>query len=352
LRLVPLYSLSDADFINESWNKEINSFREDYTKWEKHTLAEHVRKLADLLELKIDNKLISISKSEISSYLYGELKKQEIEVSDRTIQRALPPNFKIEKFRNKPDTMSAYHDPVWNIISNEDSPVLVESDQHGNVRVNGVLQQDKREPRESLKEIFTVNIEDFKDDVYGTIMNEYQAANTWAAYFKAIGEYYLDMHTSPMIVENLKKTDKIGKEEKGKMIEEFEKREKISIELNKPIREHYKDGKEESIKHIAEAKTVRNEVDKREKWGYFSKLWQFYISQIESKANLADLVGYCSKYASIGIERSEDVVKFYNKMLSCPECGIDIHHKMNSIIEEELRREDANLPGLLVPKIQ
>ena len=344
--------MSDADFINEQWNKELQELREDYNKWEKHTLSEHIQKCAELLELKIDNGLINIQKNEISSYLYKELKRQEIEVSDRWIQKALPPHFKKEQHHLKPESNSASHDPIWNIISNEDSPVLVESDQSGNIRVNGVLQQDKREPRESLKEIFTVNIEDFKDDVYGTIMNEYQAANTWAAYFKAVGEYYLDMHTSPLIVENLKKTNKIGKDEKEKLIEEFIKREKVSTELQKPIKEHYKDGLEESIKHISDAKTVRNEVDKREKWGYYSKLWQFYIAQIESKANLADLIGYCSKYASIGIERSEDVVKFYNKMLSCPECNKDIHRAMNRIIEEELRREEANLPGLLVPKIQ
>jgi len=228
---------------------------------------------------------------------------------------------------------------------------LVESNQYGNIRVNGVLQQDKREARESFKDIYEVKIADLKDGIYDTIMNEYQTANTYAAYFKSIGEYYLDFKTSPLIIENLKKTDKYTDEEKEKLIVEYKKREEISKELNAHIKDHYKDMLEESIKHIAQAKTTRNEIDKREKWGYFSKLWQFYISHIESKANLAELVGYCSKYASIGIERNPKIEAFYKKMLSCPECGKDIHRAMNNIIEEDIRRSEARLESLLVPRI-
>lgn len=343
--------MSDADFINEKWNKIIQSFREDYNKWEKHTLAEHVKEAADVIALKIDHKLLTIEKSDISSYLFKELKKQEIEVSDRTIQRSLPPTYKhSEKSRTFGDTMSSSHDPVWDIISNEDSPVLVESDQEGNIRVNGKLQQDKREPRESLKEIFTINIEDFKDQTYDTIMNEYQTANTYAAYFKSIGEYYLDMDTAPLIVENLKKTDKIPKEEKEKLISEFEKRQKVSEELREDIKEHFKDELENSIRHISEAKTTRNEVDRREKWGHFSKLWLQYLSEIIGKANIAEIVGYCSKYASIGVERNENIKKFADMILRCPSCKVDIHKPINQIIEEEIRREEANLPSLIIPK--
>lgn len=344
--------MSDADFINEKWNQVIQSFREDYNKWEKHTLADHVKEAADVIALKIEHNLLNIEKSDISSYLFKELRKQEIEVSDRTIQRNLPPQYKhSEKSRLFADTMSSSHEPVWEVISVPDSNVLVEQDQEGNIRVNGVLQQDKREPRESLKDIFSVPIEPFIDDIHKTIMNEYQTANTYAAYFRSVGEYYLDMHTSPLIVENLRKTDKIDDEEKEKMIVEYQKRKKVSEKLNKDIRDHYKGYLEESIKHISTAKTIRNEIDRREKWGHYSKLWQHYLTQIVGKANLADLIGYCSKYASIGIERNEDVIKFYKKMLSCPKCNEDIHRGMNEIIEEDLRREEENLPSLLLPKV-
>jgi len=343
--------LSDIDDINKKWNQLIQSFREDYYTWEKHTLAGYVNECAEILELKIDNGILDIEKNEISSFLYGEFQKQDIEVSDRTIQRALKPQFKKQQFNKKPDTMSAGPTGTWKIISESDSPVLIESNEKGEIRANGILQQNKREPRESLKDIFEVNVDDFKDQTYDAIMNEYQTANTYAAYFKSIGEYYLDMHTSPLIVENLKKTTKLTDEEKEKLIKEFIKRGKVSQELQEAITEHYQDALEESIRHISEAKTIRNEVDRREKWGWFSKLWQNYITRVESKANLADLIGYCSKYASIGIERNEEVTRFFQKMLSCPECNADIHRAMNRIIEEDIRRDEKGLTSLLVPRI-
>ena len=345
--------MSEFDFINDQWNKELNLFREDYNKWEKHTLKEHIKKLADIVEMQIDHGLLSIDKQDVSTHIYKELKKQEIEVSDRTVRRSLPPDFKhSEKSRSFADTMSSSHEPIWEVISSPESPILVEHDRINNLtRIDGVLQQSRREPRETDKEIYEINVHEFKDAIYDTIMNEYQAANTWAAYYKAMGEYYLDFKTAPLIIENLKKTKKRTPEQKEKEIQEYKKREEVSKVLNPGISEHWKNELENSIKHIAEAKTVRNEVDRREKWGYFSKLWQFYIAKMESKANLAELVGYCSKYASIGIERNPVVEKFYSKMLSCPSCEADIHRAMNAIIEEDIRREQANLPGLLVPKI-
>ena len=343
--------MNDLDFINDSWQQEIQSLQEDYNKWEKHTLAEHVRKCADILVRKIDNGLLAIKKSEISTYLYGELKKNDIEVSDRTIRGALPPDFKANTISGKAETISTSHEPIWNIISLEDSPVLVEQDQHGSIRVNGILQGPKREARESLKDIFTINIDDFRDETFDSIMNEYQTANTYAAYFKSVGEYYLDMHTAPLILENLEKTNKIGDEEKNKLIIEYTKRALVSEELQDPIFEHYHNTLEQSIKDISQAKTIRNEVDRREKWGAYSKIWQNYITRVESKANLADLIGYCSKYASIGIERNEEVTRFFKKMLSCPKCDCDIHREMNLLIEEDIRRDEQGLKSLLVPRV-
>lgn len=343
--------MSDADFINEKWNSTLNKFREDYVKWERHTLKENIIELAEIIELKIDNGLLNIPKSNISSYLYGELKKQEVEVSDRTIQRSLPPNFKKTEYGQKPDTMSTSHESIWTIVSTPESSNILEEDQFGNLKKNGILQENKREKRESLSEIFTVDVKPFMDDTYQTILNASKTCNRWEAFFNAICEYYMDRNTAPIIIERIKQTDKIIEEDKIKYIDEFEKRIDVSNRLHNDVIKSFKNDKEIFTKELAKAETARKEVDKREKWGNYSKLVMHYLTTISNKAHLAELVGYCSKYASIGIERNESIMKFYNWLLACPKCKSDIHYEMDKIIEEELRRDEAGLPSLILPKI-
>jgi hypothetical protein len=345
--------VSDADFINEKWNKTIQKFLEDYNKWEKHTLKENIIELAEIIELKIDNGLLNMPKSNISSYLYGELKKQEIEVSDRTIQRSLPPIFKKTEYGQKPDTMSTSHESIWTIVSTPESSNILEEDQYGNLRKNGILQENKREKRESLSEVFSVDVKPFIEDTYNTILNASKTCNRWEAFFSAICEYYMDRHTAPIVIDRIRLTDKIKENEKQEYIDEFEKRIKISEELHNYVKKSFT--KQDQLffaEHLSKAETARKEVDKREKWGNYSKVLMHYLTTIVNKANLAEIVGYCSKYASIGIERNEEVLRFYNWLLSCPKCNADIHYTMNEVIEEELRLDEAGLPSKVLPRQQ
>lgn len=342
--------MSDADFINEKWNRVLNKFRDDYNTWEKHTLKEHIIELAEIIELKIDNGLLNIPKSNISSHLYSELKKQEVEVSDRTIQRSLPPNFKQTEYSKKPDTMSTSHESIWTIVSTPESSNLLEEDQFGNLKKNGILQENKREKRESLSEIFSVDVKPFMDDTYQIILNASKTCNRWEAFFNAICEYYMDRHTAPIIMERIRLTDKIKNEEKEEYYKEFEKRIEVSNKIFKDVIKSFKNDKEFFTEELAKADTARREVDKREKWGYYSKLIMHYLTTIANKAYLAELVGYCSKYASIGIERNDAIMKLYQKLLRCPKCDVDIHYELTQMIDIDLKREESGLTSLILPR--
>jgi hypothetical protein len=343
--------VSDADFINEKWNKTIQKFLEDYNKWEKHTLAEYIRECAEIIERKIELGLIQIEKSKISSYLFGEFKKQEIEVSDRTIQRSLSPEYKqTEKSPLKADTMSTSAEPIKTVFSSPDSVLLGEVDQYNTIYINGIRYEPVREKRESLTDVFTVDVTPFIDDTYITILNASKTCNRWEAFFSSICEYYMDRNTSHLIIKNIKTTDKLSNEEKEKFINEFKKRAEVSNNVYNHIQEAFKNDKAFFTSSLAQSETARKEVDKREKWGNYSKILMHYLTTIINKANLAELVGYCSKYTSIGIERNDEVTKFHNWLLSCPKCKTDIHYEMNQCIEEELRLDEAGLPSKIMPK--
>ena len=82
--------MSDAEFLHTQWRDTINQFKEDYDKWEKHTLKDYLIRCAEIVNNQINNNVIDIKVAGISSYLYAQLNKEGITVSDRHIQNILP----------------------------------------------------------------------------------------------------------------------------------------------------------------------------------------------------------------------------------------------------------------------
>ena len=79
---------------------------------------------------------------------------------------------------------------------------------------------------------------------------------------------------------------------------------------------------------------ARNEIDDRNKYGDYEKIIaQFLIEVGETKADIARILGYCSKYASIGIERSDEVTEYRKYLRNCPKCKEDIAHFMDKQIQ-------------------
>jgi hypothetical protein len=290
--------VSDADFVNEKWNKIINSLRDDFNKWEKHTLKQYIQDCAEIIELKIEYGLLNIQLDEVSSYLNKEFIKQEIDVSDRTIRDSLEPKYK-RNYSNS-EVNAELNSSKWIKKIDEDN-YLVEQDQHGNYRING-QEFSKKKPSRPVEEKESRPRKEITDNYTKILKIGSKCGNLVERIFEALYEEYQENEDARNIVKN------------------------IYFNITKDL--------ERYLKIHADLTLARNELDKREKWGDYEKLmFAFLIEVGDTKADLAEKVGYCSKYASIGIERNEDLEKYKKFARNCPKCNEDIAHEMNRNIQ-------------------
>ena len=79
---------------------------------------------------------------------------------------------------------------------------------------------------------------------------------------------------------------------------------------------------------------ARNEIDDRNKYGDYEKIIAQYLLEVgETTANLSRILGYCSKYGSIGIQRSTEVTEYRQYLRKCPNCEKDIAHELDMEIQ-------------------
>ncbi len=89
---------------------------------------------------------------------------------------------------------------------------------------------------------------------------------------------------------------------------------------------------------------ARKQIDDRNKWGNYEKLVaQWLIAVGETKAELARKLNYCSKYSSIGIERNEELTRYWKFLGDCPNCKIDVHNFFDLQIQKYLKGEDLDI---------
>ena len=89
---------------------------------------------------------------------------------------------------------------------------------------------------------------------------------------------------------------------------------------------------------------ARKQIDDRNKWGNYEKLVaQWLIAVGETKAELAKKLNYCSKYASIGIERSEELTRYWHFLGNCPNCKVDVHNFFDAQIQKYLKGEELGI---------
>ena len=142
--------MSDEHFLLEQWHDTLEEFRSDYEKWEKHTLKDYLTRCAEIVNNQIKYKMIDIKVDGISSYLYAQLNKEGITVSDRHIQKILPEDYK--RNYNKSEHSSELTEQKWKTIETDDPSITVEKNQFNNIKINGVEQRAKETKKETIQQ--------------------------------------------------------------------------------------------------------------------------------------------------------------------------------------------------------
>lgn len=295
--------MSDAEFLHTQWRDTINQFKEDYDKWEKHTLKDYLMRCAEIVSNQINNKVIDIKVTGISSYLYSQLNKEGISVSDRHIQKILPDNYKRNYSKN--EQSSELNQPKWTTIETDDPSLTIEKNQFNEIKINGVEQRAKETKKENIvqKPLKTKLNKDTREMVY--LKSCSKLANKFHLTFETLIDRYNKSDEVQEIIDN-----EIGN---------------VELKLG------------EYAKMWANIENSKGMVDLRRDFGEYEKIMgTFMIETGETIARIAQLMDYSEKYGSIGLLREPKVREFFESedtyplyLRSCPKCFTDISHDMN-----------------------
>ncbi len=315
--------MSDVDFLFKQWRKTITEFKNDYDKWEKYTLGDYVARCGEIIRNQIENNMIDLKVSGISSYLYSELDKEGIVVSDRTIRRNLPDIYKQNYSRT--DTLSELESDKWTRIDTDDPTITLEKNQYNDIKINGVEQKAKevKKKETQAEESFRLEPKETRQYVYLTAMS------------KLANKFHLTLET---LKNRYNESDKI--------------QEIIDNEIG-----DVEDKLEQYAKDWANIENSKGIIDLRRDFGEYEKITAcFNIEVGETIARIAQLMDYSEKYGSIGILREPKVREFFETeesyplyLRSCPNCLTDIAQVMNHNIN--LYRECKDL-SIDIPRIK
>ena len=294
--------MSDEHFLLEQWHDTLEEFRSDYEKWEKHTLKDYLTRCAEIVNNQIKYKMIDIKVDGISSYLYAQLNKEGITVSDRHIQKILPEDYK--RNYNKSEDSSELTEQKWKTIETDDPSITVEKNQFNNIKINGVEQRAKETKKETIQQPSTPKLN--KDTRQLTYLKSCsKLANKFHLTFETLIDRYNNSDDVQKIIDN-----EIGN---------------VELKLN-----NY-------AKMWANIENSKGMIDLRRDFGEYEKIMgTFMIETGETIARIAQLMDYSEKYGSIGLLREPKVRSFFEKedtyplyLRSCPKCLTDIAHDMN-----------------------
>ena len=315
--------MSDVDFLNNQWRDTLNEFKEDYEKWEKHTLKDYLTRCAEIVNNQIKYNMIDIKVNGISSYLYAQLNKEGITVSDRHIQNILPDDYK----RNyiKSEQASELEKQNWTTIQTDDPSITIEKNQFNEIKLNGVEQRAKETKKENIvqKPLKPKLNKDTRELIYLKSCS------------KLANKFHLTFET---LIDRYNKSDKV---------QEIIDNEIGNVELKLG----------EYAKMWANIENSKGMVDLRRDFGEYEKIMgTFMIETGETIARIAQLMDYSEKYGSIGLLREPKIREFFETedtyplyLRSCPKCFTDISHDMNFNIA--LYRASKDL-GIDIPVIK
>jgi len=295
--------VSDVDFLNNQWRDTLNEFKEDYEKWEKHTLKDYLTRCAEIVNNQIKYNIIDINVSGISSYLYSQLNKEGITVSDRHIQKILPDDYKRNYTKSEQD--SELSKAKWQTIETDDPSITIEKNQFNEIKINGVEQRAKETKKEDIvqKPLKPKLNKDTREMIY--LKSCSKLANKFHLTFETLIDRYNKSDEVQEIIDN-----EIGN---------------VELKLG------------EYAKMWANIENSKGMVDLRRDFGEYEKIMgTFMIETGETIARIAQLMDYSEKYGSIGLLREPKVREFFEKedtyplyLRSCPKCFTDISHDMN-----------------------
>ena len=83
--------MSDAEFLHTQWRDTINQFKEDYDKWEKHTLKDYLMRCAEIVSNQINNKVIDMDdmKKMFREYVVYKMEKDFEEMIKKYLDKKL-----------------------------------------------------------------------------------------------------------------------------------------------------------------------------------------------------------------------------------------------------------------------
>jgi hypothetical protein len=304
------------------WRNTLNEFKEDYEKWEKHTLKDYLTRCAEIVSNQIKYKMIDIKVNGISSYLYAQLNKEGITVSDRHIQNILPDDYK----RNyiKSEQTSELEKQKWTVIQTDDPSLTIEKNQFNEIKINGVEQRAKETKKENIvqKPLKPKLNKETRELIY--LKSCSKLANKFHLTFETLIDRYNNSDEVQEIIDN-----EIGN---------------VELKLG------------EYAKMWANIENSKGMVDLRRSFGEYEKIMAtFCIETGETIARVAQLMDYSEKYGSIGLLREPKVREFFESedtyplyLRSCPKCFTDISHDMNYNIElyRTARELDIDIPTI------
>ena len=314
--------MSDEHFLLEQWHDTLHQFREDYEKWERHTLKDYLEKCAEIVNNQIKYKMLDIKVEGISAYLYAQLNKEGITVSDRHIQNILPEDYK--RNYNKTEQDSELEKQNWEIIETEDPSIRLEKNQFNSIKINGVEQRAKEIKKETTQQpLKSKSNKDTRELIY--LKSCSKLSNKFHLTFETLIDRYNKSDEVQKIIDN-----EIGN---------------VELKLG------------EYAKMWANIENSKGMVDLRRDFGEYEKIMgTFMIETGETIARIAQLMDYSEKYGSIGLLREPKVREFFEKedtyplyLRSCPNCFTDISHDMNYNIA--LYRASKEL-GIDIPVIK
>jgi hypothetical protein len=315
--------VSDIDFLNDQWRDTLNEFKEDYEKWERHTLKDYLTRCAEIVNNQIKYNMIDIKVNGISSYLYSQLNKEGITVSDRHIQKILPDDYKRNYSKTEQD--SELTKAKWETIETDDPSITIEKNQFNEIKLNGVEQRAKETKKEEIvqKPLKPKLNKDTRELIY--LKSCSKLANKFHLTFETLIDRYNKSDEVQEIIDN-----EIGN---------------VELKLG------------EYAKMWANIENSKGMVDLRRDFGEYEKIMgTFMIETGETIARIAQLMDYSEKYGSIGLLREPKVRAFFEKedtyplyLRSCPKCFTDISHDMNFNIA--LYRASKDL-GIDIPVIK
>jgi hypothetical protein len=314
--------VSDERFLLEQWHDILEQFRGDYEKWERHTLKDYLERCAEIINNQIKYKMLDIKVNGISAYLYAQLNKEGITVSDRHIQNILPEDYK--RNYNKSEQDSQLEKQNWEIIETEDPSIRLEKNQFNSIKINGVEQRAKEIKKETTQKPLTPKSnKDTRELIY--LKSCSKLSNKFHLTFETLIDRYNKSDEVQKIID-----DEIGN---------------VEIKL------------QGYAKMWANIENSKGMVDLRRDFGEYEKIMgTFMIETGETIARIAQLMDYSEKYGSIGLLREPKVREFFEKedtyplyLRSCPKCFTDISHDMNYNIA--LYRASKEL-GIDIPVIK